>query len=269
VRFTLRAAPDQRLDLSPLTPDRLAGLDVKAVERIALNTTRAPLCVADVFRVAEGDADRVVIEGGSARFDNVGKGMSRGEVLLDGAAGLYAGRAMCGGRLQIRGNAGPWAASGLLGGRIEIGGDAGEHLGGSAPGERTGMAGGEVIVRGNAGERAGDHLRRGIIVVEGDAGEAPGSRMIAGTLIVCGGAGRLAGYLMRRGTLVLAQGAEPLPPTFVPVDGGPDLLFLRLLASALESMSQRAAGVVRGPLRRFAGDMAVLGKGEIFVTRGR
>jgi formylmethanofuran dehydrogenase subunit C len=268
VKFTLRENPDQRLDLSPLTPDRLAGLDVSAVERIFLHTTRAAVRVGDVFAVASGDPENVVIEGGSSRFDNFGQGMSRGKLLLDGEAGLYAGRAMSGGRLEIRGSVGPFAASGLLGGRIEIGGDAGERLGGSLPGERTGMAGGEVVVRGNAGERAGDHLRRGMIVVEGDAGPAPASRMIAGTMIVCGSAGKLPGYLMRRGTLVLARAAEALPPTFVPVGGGHDLLFFRLLASTLEPLSQRAAGLVRGPSRRFAGDMAVLGKGEIFVTGG-
>ena len=264
MRFTLRAPPEQRLDLSPLTPDRLAGLDAKAIERIALNTTRAPLCVADVFRVRGGDPAHAVIEGGSSRFDNVAEGMTNGEVLLDGDAGLCAGRSMAGGRLEIRGSVGPWAASGLRGGRIEIAGDAGERLGGPLAGERTGMSGGIVVVAGNAGERAGDRLRRGLIVVEGDAGASPGSRMIAGTLIVCGDARPLPGYLMRRGTLVLARTPEPLPPTFVAV-GGHDLLFLRLLARVLQPLSRRAARLLAGRAERFVGDMSVLGKGEILV----
>lgn len=268
MKFTLRDQPDQRLDLAPLTPDRLAGLDAKAVARIAINTTRVPVCVGDVFRITPGDPASIVIAGGSARFDNLGEAMSGGNLLLEGEAGLYAGRGMSGGRLEIRGSVGPWAASGLLGGRLEIGGDAGERLGGSLPGERTGMAGGEVVVRGNAGERAGDHLRRGLIVIEGDAGRAPGSRMIAGTIVVCGRAGRLPGYLMRHGTLLLGANVEALPPSFVPVGGGDDLLFLRLLGDALRSLSQRAAALVRAPSRRFAGDMAVLGKGEVFVARG-
>jgi formylmethanofuran dehydrogenase subunit C len=264
VRFILRAPPDQRLDLSPLTPDRLAGVDAKAIERIALNTMRTPVCVADVFRIHPRDPARVVIEGGSSRFDNVAKGMSSGEVLLDGDAGLCAGRSMAGGRLEIRGSVGPWAASGLLGGRVEIAGDAGERLGGPLAGERTGMSGGIVVVAGNAAERAGDRLRRGLIVVEGDAGASPGSRMIAGTLIVCGEAGPLPGYLMRRGTLVLAQVREPLPPTFVAV-GGHDLLFFRLLARTLQPVSRRAAKLLAGRARRFAGDMSILGKGEVLI----
>ena len=265
MRFILRAQPDQRLDLSPLTPDRIAGLDVKAVERLALNTTRIPVCVADVFRVRGGDAERIAIEGGSERFDYIGHGMTRGEFLLDGDAGFSPGRAMAGGRLQIRGNAGPWAASGMRGGKIEIAGDAGERLGGPLAGERLGMSGGVVVIGGNAGERAGDRLRRGLIVIEGAAGGSPASRMIAGTVVVCGAAGALPCYLMRRGTLVLAHAPDPLPPTFAPV-GGDGLVFLRLLARTLAPISPRAARLVRGPIRRFAGDMAVLGKGEMVVT---
>lgn len=264
MKFALRAPPDQRLDLSPLTPDRLAGMDAKAIERIPLNTTRAPLCVADVFRLRGGNPARVEIEGGSPRFDNVGAGMSSGEVLLDGDAGLYAARAMSGGKLEIRGSVGPWAASGLLGGYVVITGDAGTRLGGPLAGERTGMSGGVVVVAGNAGERAGDRLRRGTIMIEGNVGASPGSRMIAGTVIVCGTAGSLPGYLMRRGTLVLARTVEPLPPTFIPV-GGHDLLFFRLLARILLPVSRRAARLVSGPCQRFAGDMAALGKGEILI----
>lgn len=264
MKFILRAAPEQRLDLSPLTPDRLAGLDPKAIERIALNTTRAPVCVADVFRVRGGDPAHVVIEGGSSRLDNVAAGMNSGDVLLDGDAGLCAGRSMAGGRLEIRGSVGPWAASGLRGGRIEIAGSAGERLGGPLAGERTGMSGGIVVVAGNAGPRAGDRLRRGLIVVEGSAGASPGSRMIAGTLIVCGDTGQLPGYLMRRGTLVLGRSPDQLSPTFIPL-GGHDLLFFRLLARVLQPLSRRAARLLAGRAQRFAGDMAVLGKGEVLI----
>lgn len=263
MRFRLRRAPDQRLDLSPLTQARLAGLDAAAIERIPLNTTRAPLCVGDIFRLRMGTPDDIVIEGGSERFDGVGEGMTDGSLLLDGDAGLRAGRAMAGGVLEVRGSVGPWAASGMRDGHVVIAGDAAECLGGPLPGESAGMRGGTVLVMGDAGPRAGDRLRRGVIVVEGDAGAHAGSRMIAGTLIVCGEAGELPGVLMRRGTLVLGGGAA-LPPGFVPAgDAGP--VFLRLLAASVRPFSPRAARLLARPNRRFAGDMATLGKGEAIV----
>jgi formylmethanofuran dehydrogenase subunit C len=120
-----------------------------------------------------------------------------------------------------------------------------------------------VIVRRDAGERAGDKLRRGVIIVDGDAGAYAGSRMIAGTMIVRGKAGPLPGYLMHRGTLVLGAAAE-LSPTFIDC-GVHQLLAMRLLAGFVRAHSVRAAALLRRPLRRLAGDMAALGKGEIFT----
>ena len=265
LRFALRAPPEQRLDLSPLIPARLAGLSAAEIERLPIHTTRAALCVGDAFRVTMGDAQDIVIEGGSERFDCVGEGMASGALTLEGDAGIRAGRAMTGGALRVRGNAGHWAASGLRGGMLTVDGHAGDFLGGPVAGERAGMAGGTVLVRGRAGGRAGDRLRRGLIVVEGDAGEAAGSRMIAGTLVVCGAPGPLAGFLMRRGTLVL--GAAPgrgLLPGFVPV-GGETEVFARLLGAALQPLSGPGAALSRDAISRFAGDMATLGRGEILL----
>jgi formylmethanofuran dehydrogenase subunit C len=258
------APPDQRLDLSPLVPARLAGLDQAAIERIAINTTRRRLHVGDVFRLRMGDPAAIIFEGGAERFDRVGAALDRGMIVLDGDGGAHLGRGMTGGVLEVRGSVGPHAASGLRGGRIEIAGNAGASLGAPAPGERTGMEGGTVVVRGGAGPRAGDRLRRGIIVVEGDAGDWPGCRMVAGTLVICGTAGALPGYLMRRGTLVLGQAAA-LPPSFVPSGDGEVSVFTRLLARALAPLSARAEQLAAGPLARFAGDQATLGKGEILM----
>jgi formylmethanofuran dehydrogenase subunit C len=263
MRFELRAPPDMRLDLSPLIPERLAGLDQGAIEHIELGTTRTSRRVGDVFRVHMAECERVAIEGGSPRFGWVGAGMKNGELVLDGEAGLYAGRQMTGGRLHIRGRVGGWAASGLRDGYLEIGGDAGPFLGGPLTGERAGMAGGTVVVRGSAAERTGDCLRRGLIVVEGRSGPHPGSRMLAGTLIICGVAGASPGYLMRRGTVVLGA-AKTLLPTFVPVGEASDA-FRRLLAAALTPISPRAARLVTRAQDRFMGDMGSLGKGEILV----
>lgn len=266
LQFSLRETPPQRLDLSALIPERLADLEMAEILRLSVTTTRQPLCVGDVFTVHPGRADEVVIEGGSARFDEVGAGMTRGTLTVEGEVGARAGRGMQGGRLLVRGDAGVFAASGMRGGEIEIGGSVGAFLAAPRPGERLGMAGGLVVVRGNAGPRAGDRLRRGVIVIEGDTGDEPASRMLAGTLIVCGRAGARAGYLMRRGTLVAAQ-AAPLP-TFVPI-GSADQVFRTLLARAVAAVSPAAAELLGKNLTRFGGDVATLGKGEMFIRIGQ
>jgi formylmethanofuran dehydrogenase subunit C len=266
--LTLRQAPDQRLDLSPLVPHLLAGKKAAEIEKIELQTTRTPVTVGDLFRLRMGDAAQIHIEGAHERLDRVGHAMTDGEIVVEGDVGAQAGRLMRGGSLVIRGSAGPWAGSAMVGGTLEIMRDAGDHLGGPFAGETVGMRGGMIVVRGSAGARAGDRMRRGTIVVEGPCGAYAGSRMIAGTLILLRRAGPLPGYLMKRGTIVLGADCEELSPTFIDC-GVHALVAMRLLSDFVGAHSRRAAASLRAPLRRYAGDMAVLGKGEIFVgTRG-
>jgi formylmethanofuran dehydrogenase subunit C len=262
--FTLRCAPSQRLDLSPLTPQSLALRTVTEIARIELGTTRARVSVGDVFRIRKGDAAAILIEGGDARFDRVGMGMTDGTLEVEGEVGALAGRQMSGGWLRIQGSAGPFAASGMKGGKLEIEDDAGERLGGPLSGETVGMSGGVVHVRGDAGSRAGDRLRRGAILIEGRAGAYAGSRMIAGTLAIGEKAGDLPGYLMDRGTILLGRGATLLSPTFADC-GEHDLVAARLLANYVAHWSTKLAILFRRPLTRLAGDLAALGKGEILL----
>jgi formylmethanofuran dehydrogenase subunit C len=259
--FALKQEPDQRLDLSPLVPHLLDGKSTSEIAAIELQTTREKRTVGDIFDVTAGGVEAIRFEGGSSRFDNLGHGLRSGEINLDGDCGHAAGRAMSGGRLVIKGNAGPFAGSALSGGRLEVKGGAGDFLGAPLDGEMEGMSGGLVIVCGSAGLRAGDRMRRGTIVIEGSAGDYPGSRIIAGTLIAIGGGGLLPGYLMRRGTIVLGS-APGLAPTFVDC-GAHRLTFAAVFSRFLSRDSKGAADLLARRLRRFAGDMAALGKGEV------
>jgi formylmethanofuran dehydrogenase subunit C len=261
--LTLRQRPDQRLDLSALVPNQLAGKSIAEIERINLSTSRHRVDVGEVLRVRAGSCEQVRLEGACDRLDLVGHGMTSGEIVVEGNVGAKAGRLMNGGRLVIHGDAGPWAASGMQAGHLEITGSVGDRLGGPLAGEVAGMRGGVVLVGGDAGARAGDRLRRGTIIIQGGAGPYAGSRMLAGTLIVRRAAGALPGYLMRRGTIVCGARDTVLSPTFVDC-GVHHLIAMRLLAAFVRSYDKQVAAILDRPLRRFAGDMAALGKGEIF-----
>jgi formylmethanofuran dehydrogenase subunit C len=260
--FTLRQAPTQRLDLSPLLPERLAGMRQAEIEKIELQTTRERVCVGDIFSLRMGEAADIRIDG-NERFDRIGCALSSGAIHVEGDVGVQAGRLMRGGHLTIVGNAGPWAGSGMKGGTLDIKGNAGGRLGGPLSGEMAGMRGGVLVVRGNAGERAGDRLCRGMIIVEGQVDAYAGSRMIAGTLVVGGRAGPLPGYLMARGTIVLAGGCNDHSPTFADC-GVHDLVASTLMAQYVRPHSPNLAAQLRQPWQRLLGDMAVIGKGEIF-----
>lgn len=262
--FTLRQEPPQRVDLSALTPDRLAGKSLADIEKIEIGTTRASTKVGDVFQLAEGDLKNVRYEGGSARFDLVGaKLLPEFSIHVEGDVGLQLGRLAKGGKITVSGNAGAYAASGNEGAHIEIKGDVGEMLAAPLAGELAGMSGGRVVVRGKAGARAGDRLRRGILIIEGDAGDDLGSRLIAGTIVALGATSGRVGYLNKRGSLVLAKRPE-IGPTYIDC-GGHVLTFARLFARALRADSESAADILSAKLQRYGGDTAVYGKGEILT----
>jgi formylmethanofuran dehydrogenase subunit C len=264
--FTLIAEPSERLDLAPLTPQGLAGIERRDIEKIRVGTSRMPVAVGDIFRISGNHAQTIFFEGGSRRLDRIGAGLTEGAIRVAGDVGAQAGRAMRGGRLTVEGNAGPHAGSGMRGGRLEILGDAGDHLGAPLAGELAGMNGGVLVVRGKAGAFAADRMRRGLIAVLGGAGHGAGCRMIAGTLVVCGEVGAMPGYLMRRGSILLDRPPRNLSPSFAAC-GAPDSVFSTLIDRHLIS-----EGILKQPLLgaapcRYGGDNAVLGLGEILLPR--
>lgn len=266
--LALREPLQQRLDLSPLLPERLAGLDTAAIAAIELTSGNRRIAVGDLFAVSGDDAAELVIRNaGSTALDFVGRGMSTGRITVEGNAGAYLGLGLMGGHIHVRGDAGPFAGADMRRGVIEIDGRVGDFAGGALPGEMRGMSGGLLIVRGDAGDRAGDRMRRGLLVIEGNVGAYAGSRMIAGTVVALGGTvGPYPGFGMRRGSLILAQAPQRLLPTFAD-SGRHELGFLRLLPRALDGRSNHVAEFVARSLRmrRFTGDAAADGKGEILV----
>ena len=262
--LTLRCEPEQRLDLSLLVPDRLAGLTESDLSRIELGTTRQPIAVGDIFTIRMGDAADIVIEGGSERLDQIGAAMTSGSLRVTGQAGARAARGMRGGSLVIDGDTGPFAAGMMRGGQVVIGGNAGPFLGAPGPGERAGMSGGVLLVRGHAGEHAASRLRRGTVVIKGDAGEYAAWAMLGGTLVICGRAEAGCAGLMQRGT-VLIGGEAHSGAGFVEAEiGGP--VFLHLLAQHLRGISGVAAGLCRSRLTRMTGDLSAGGQGEVFLA---
>jgi formylmethanofuran dehydrogenase subunit C len=173
-------------------------------------------------------------------------GLVEGDVVVDGDLGRDAGAGMAGGSLEVKGN----AASGV---------------GGAAPEGRRGMTGGEVIVRGSVGSGAGTRMRRGLVVVGGDAGADAGFGMIAGSIVILGSAIGEVGLWSKRGSIV-ALGAVKVPVTYryactyYPVHVRVMLRRLRARYSLpLENQH------VQGLYRRYSGDLADIGKGEILA----
>jgi formylmethanofuran dehydrogenase subunit C len=258
----LRTEPNQRLDLSPLTPAGLAGLKPKDIQAIAIGTTREAVTVGDVFKLKGTDAARLRFMGTDERCDRIGHELTEGEIVVDGDAGAYLGATMRAGKIAVTGSTGPFAGASMRGGMIDIAGDAGERAGGVAVGETHGLRGGRLAIGGKAGAMLGERMRRGLIIGRGGAGDYAGARMIAGTILLKGRIGRWAGYGLRRGSLILDKEPKDLLPTFGDC-GTLDFTWLRLLDQQLKATEGRFKVGYRA--RRLIGDMAVLGKGEMLI----
>lgn len=260
--FKLRNAPAEVVDLSELVPSRLASQSGSAIEQIVIGADGAR--VGDVFTVSGSVSDGIVFEGGSPRLDFLGNGLDAGSVVVDGDCGAYAGAGMTGGKLAIRGSAGAFLGTALTGGLITVKGSAGDFAGSARSGEKQGMAGGIIVVGGNVGERAGDRMRRGTIIARGTIGPAAGSRMIGGTLWTEQGFGAGPGPLLRRGTLI-APKVDRMLATFADC-GLHDLNILRIMNKYFaDTLGDLAPKPLPAKVRRFAGDLASIGKGEILL----
>ena len=263
-RLTLRTAPALRVDARGLQPAALAALSAAEIERIRLPHGRDSLAVAELFKVLPGSDDALILEGDLSRFDHIGCGLAEGELQVRGSVGHYAGAGMSAGRLKVEGDTADLAGCAMRGGWFEIGGNTGDLAASALPGDMDGMRGGTLLVRGNAGARLADRMRRGSVVVFGDAGDFMASRMVAGTLALAGRCGAHPAYGMRRGSIVFAGAAPTIGPTFVPLSSNADV-FWQLLARDLARFGAGFEGLARKRITRHAGDLAVLGKGELLL----
>jgi formylmethanofuran dehydrogenase subunit C len=243
----LSNALDQRADFAEVLAGSWSTLPGDELARRPVYLERdGKVLLGDLFQLT-GSADGTIrLVGDLRRADRVGAALAEGSVTVEGNVGTEAGAGMSGGVLEIDGNAGPRA--------------------GAAPlGHKRGMTGGELIVRGTVGEEAGAAMRRGMLAIRGSAGERAGLGMIAGNVILFGAVGRDPGLWSKRGSVVALGPIEPpvtytYACTYQPVH-------LRFMLTRLQT---RFRFPVRrkhltGYYRRYSGDMAELGRGEILA----
>jgi formylmethanofuran dehydrogenase subunit C len=260
----LRETLSQRIDMSPFTPEKLAGKTVREIEQMPLWLGNRQLACAELFAISGEVCTEIVMQTDSDRLDRIGADLQGGTIRVEGDAGAYAGMGMHSGDLWVSGNAGLAAGCAMSGGRLTIVGDAGDFLGGAITGERRGMRGGTILLKGNAGDRAGDLQRRGTILIGGDCGDYCASRMVAGTLVVLGKTGHQTGHSMRRGSLLLTTQPASMPATFND-NGTHHLSFLSLLTKSFDDPAFSALSARGTRVQRWLGDLSCDGKGEILM----
>ncbi len=263
VTLTLRARPDQPLEVDGLTPDGCATRSQQEIAALPVWTGGRQAAVGDFFTVRGGGAADVRVTGDLVAVHGLGAGTRGGVLTIDGPVGHRVGAGMTGGLVVVLGPAGDEAGLAMAGGTLRVQGDAGHRLGAGAPGASRGMTGGEILVAGRVGDDVAARARRGLVVVGAGTGASAGRAMIAGTLVVFGRVGPAPAAGNKRGSLVCAGGVS-VPATYrLACTYEPP--FVRLLMTYLTRQHGLAiAPAVRdGLYRRYCGDAAGPGKGEI------
>lgn len=268
VTLSIRAGIEGRIELDGFSPDRLADLSELEIAALPAWIGRRACVIGDVFDVRGERSARVRVEGDCSTVDDLGAGMTGGELIVAGAAGARVGAGMSGGRVEVMGNVGDDAGIGMSGGVLRVHGSAGHRLGGASAGAARGMTGGEIVVGGSSGAEAAARARRGLVVVMGDVGPDAARAMIAGSLVVFGRVGPNPGSGNKRGSIV-ALGGLTVPETyayactFEPPHLRLTMTYLRRRYGL--AIDDRA---VHGRYRRYCGDAGAPSKGEILEWVG-
>jgi formylmethanofuran dehydrogenase subunit C len=266
VVLTLRGALDRTVDAGELRFERFTELTTSEIERRAVRVAGVgPVPLGEFFSVRGERSAFVRVVGDLRRVERLGAAHQLGTLVVEGPVGREAGTRMRSGSITVRGDAGWGAGLEMAGGVLDIEGDAGPRAGGAAPGAKRGMTGGELVVRGSAGPEAGASMRRGLVAIAGDAGPGAGRATIAGTVVVFGAAGPDAGQWSKRGSVVALGSVTPSPTYRYACTYRPE--YASLLLRHLEQRHRLPAGRARhtGLFRRYSGDLAEVGAGEILA----
>jgi formylmethanofuran dehydrogenase subunit C len=264
--LTLKEQPAVPLEAEAIVPDATAGLKVDAAGALPVFLGKRRCRLDDFFTVeGEGEAgDELEIRGDAAKVKWIGRGMTRGRIRIVGNAGMHLGAYMKGGTIEVTGNVSDWVGAEMVAGFIRIGGNAGGQVGAAYRGSLVGMKGGTILIDGGAGLEVGMRMRRGVIAIAGPVRDFAGLQMKGGTLLLLGGAELRTGAWMIRGTIVSLT-PIPLLPTFSYCCAY-NPTFLGLYAKHLQTLGYRIPHAAQqGAYRRYTGDAAVPGKGEILV----
>lgn len=263
------------IEAEVITPDNFAGKTLEGIKALKVYIGNSVQNLEEFFEVDGESAEEareqtILVDGDAAHVKYIGKGMTSGEVVIKGNAGMHTGSMMSGGKLTVSGNVDDWAGAEMMGGLLKIHGNARDLLGSAYRGSSEGLTGGCIVVDGDIGSEAGSFMRRGMIVVRGNSGTFTGLQMNGGVIFVFGRLGKRAGALAKGngGFIACFGGIEELLPTYIfETTYTPTFMILYLRELSENLGIDEAIKFIGTPLNRYKGDMSVGGNAEILLAQ--
>jgi formylmethanofuran dehydrogenase subunit C len=239
-----------------INPDVFQGKSVKEIATLPVWEGNKQKKLGDLFKIEQTPAETpdIKINGEASEVRRVAQGMKKGEIVINGNAGMHLGEKMAGGKIVVNGNASGWTGSSMKKGLIEIHGDASDYLASPYRGSSKGMRGGTIVVDGKVGSDSGCYLRGGTIIIKGSAGPFLGFHISKGVIYVEKNAGPRLGANMTGGKIVVSGVVEDLMPTFT-ING------VKGKVKIYDTFK------VEGPFYVFLGDLAEHGNGKLFISK--
>jgi formylmethanofuran dehydrogenase subunit C len=239
-----------------INPDIFQDKSVAEIAELTIYEGNRKEKLGDLFKIEADSAgtSSITINGDVSEVKQIGMGMNKGEIVINGNAGMHLGEKMSGGKITVNGNAGGWTGSAMKGGIIEIHGDASDYLASPYRGTSVGMRGGEIVVDGKVGSDSACYMHGGVIKIKGGAGNFLGYHMLNGTIYVEKECATRVGACMTGGKIIVAGFLEEVMPTFT-VEG--------IKPTVKIDDTQKASG----PFYVFLGDLAEHGNGKLFVSQ--
>jgi formylmethanofuran dehydrogenase subunit C len=242
-----------------INPNAFAGkFDIKEIAALKLWEGNRQRSLDELFNVegevaAKPEEVNIQIFGDVHKVRRIGVGMSAGEIIIHGDAGLHTGEEMKGGKISIEGNTDSWTGAMMKNGTIEVKGNAGDYIGAAYRGSVKGMQGGTIIIHGNAGNEIGCFMRKGLIKVYGNVGQFAGMHMKNGTIAIFGNSQGRDGAEMTSGKIIVSGNVPSVLPT--------------LTFDSIKKKVKTNGEEVTGPFYLFLGDQAEHGNGKLYISQ--
>ena len=177
---TLKKELTTPLEAETLSPDNLSAMGHAQILDQPVYQGNRQCRLRDFFEVEGEKSTSLELRGDLARVKWIGRGMTKGSIVVKGNAGMHLGAYMTGGTITVEGDTGDWLGAEMTGGLIRIRGNAGGQVGAAYRGSTVGMRGGEILIDGSAGIEVGMRMLRGLISIQGPVGDFAGLQMKGG-----------------------------------------------------------------------------------------
>ncbi|MFX1520699.1 MAG: formylmethanofuran dehydrogenase subunit C [Promethearchaeota archaeon] len=247
------------LEAEVISPNVFAGKTIDDIKGLKLWKGNKQVPIEDYFEISgelgsTNEETKIILEGDLSKVKHIGEGMTAGEILIKGNAGMHTAAKMKGGKVTVEGNVDDWAGVEMKGGSLTILGNTRNYLGAAYRGSSVGMQGGTITVEGNCGTETGEWMKKGTITVKGKVGSFAGIHMQGGLLILHDFVAERVGAEMKKGIIIIHGKVEELLPSFK---------FDSEVTSAVIDEEKE----IEGAFLKFVGDMAEGGKGEIYLSK--